>query len=91
MLLCLIDCRLRSRVNSVYRKRFATLDDAQIHYGLTLSDSLAELVIDKRQANSGKTKRPLVESEMSTSALPPVPPASTTATAPPLALHLRPQ
>lgn len=53
---------MRSRVTIVYKKKFATLEDAEIHYGLTLSDSLAELVIDKRQANSGKSK-PVMESE----------------------------
>ena len=51
-----IDCRLRSRVNSVYRRKFLTVNEAEIHYGLTLSDSLAELVIDKKR---GKSRRPL--------------------------------
>ena len=54
-----MDCRLRSRVNSVYRKKFATVEDAEIHYGLTLGDSLAELVIDKRPSKP----KPVVESE----------------------------
>lgn len=46
----LTNSRLRSRVN-MYRKSFATLEDAEIHYKLTLSDSLAELVIDGRKSN----------------------------------------
>jgi hypothetical protein len=37
------------------------LQDAEIHYGLTQSDSLAELVIDKRKATSRKSK-PVMES-----------------------------
>ena len=51
-----IDSRLRTRVTVWYKKKFATLEDAEIHYGLTLSGSLAELVIDKRKANSRKSK-----------------------------------
>ena len=43
----------------MYRKKFATVEDAEIHYGLTLVDSLAELVIDKRQSKP----KPVVESE----------------------------
>ena len=51
-------CCLRSQVNSVYRKKFATVD-VEIHYSLTLVDSLAELVIDKRPSKP----KPVVESE----------------------------
>ena len=40
----------------MYRNTFKTLKAAEVHYGLTLSDSLAELTIDKRPANSGKQK-----------------------------------
>ena len=43
----------------MYRKKFATVEDAEIHYGLTLVDSLAELVIDKRPSKP----KPVVESE----------------------------
>ena len=77
-IVCFIDCHLRSRVNSVYRKKFVTVNDAEIHYGLTLSDSLAELVIDKR-SKSRRPKRSVI-SGMSTEA-PPSPPASTASTA----------
>ena len=78
-IVCFIDCRLRSRVNSVYTKKFVTVNDAEIHYGLTLSDSLAELVIDKRRSKSRRPKRSVIAG-MSTEA-PPSPPASTASTA----------
>ena len=77
-IVCFIDCRLRSRVNRIYRKKFVTVNDAEIHYGLTLSDSLAELVIDKRRSKSRRPKRSVI-SGMSTEA-PPSPPPSTAAT-----------
>ena len=58
------------------------MQDAEIHYGLTLSDSLAELVIDKRKATSRKSK-PVVESatqpqhnNLATATPPPPPPPS---------------
>ena len=71
---CCIDRRLRTRVTIWYRKKFATLEDAEIHYGLTLSDSLAELVIDKRCANS-RTSKAVVEPERSSLAIAtPLPP-----------------
>ena len=44
------------QMDSVYRKRFATIQDAESHYGLTLSDSLADLVIDRREAKAGRPK-----------------------------------
>lgn len=53
---CYTDQRLRGRVTVMYRKKFGTLQDAEVHYGLTLSDSLAELAIDNRQAKSRKSK-----------------------------------
>ena len=57
------------------------MQDAEIHYGLTLSDTLAELVIDKRKATSRKYK-PVVESATQpqhnnlATATPPPPPSS---------------
>jgi hypothetical protein len=50
----LSDSRLRARINSSYRKRFASLDDAESHFGLSLCDSLAELVIKNRKAKPTK-------------------------------------
>ena len=66
-IMCFIDCRLRSCVNSIYRKKLVTVNDAEIYYGLTLSDSLAELVIDKRRNKSRRPKRSVI-SGMSTEA-----------------------
>ena len=73
-----IDSRLRSRVNVMYRNTFETLEAAEIHYGLTLSDSLAELTIEKRPANSSK-QAPGAKSNTQM----PIPPLQTTATPPP--------
>ncbi|CAB4034133.1 Hypothetical predicted protein, partial [Paramuricea clavata] len=53
-----IDRRLRTLTTACYRK---SLQDAEIHYGLTQSDSSAELVIDKRKATTRKSK-PVMES-----------------------------
>ena len=75
LMMYFIDCRLRSRVNSVYRRKFLTVNKAEIHYGLTLSDSLAELVIHKKR---GKSRRPKNFVEMSEAS--PSPHASTAAT-----------
>ena len=65
-----IDYRLRGRVNVVYRKKFATIEEAEVHYGLTLSHSLAELVINYK--NSRKSK-PTKDSERSSQTTLPTP------------------
>ena len=59
------------------------MQDAEILYGLTLSDSLAELVIDKRKATSRKSKHSVMESttqpqhnNLATATQPPPPPSS---------------
>ena len=42
----------------MYKKKFATVEDAKIYYGLTLADSLAELVIDKRPSKPKPVVQP---------------------------------
>ena len=75
------DRRLRGRVTTMYRKKFATLEDAEVHYGLTLSDGLAELVIDRRQANSRYVKaKPKRSSQATATPPPPSPPPTPTPT-----------
>jgi hypothetical protein len=64
-------------VNSFYRKKFATFENAEIHYGLTLSDSLAELVIDRRQAKRGKQKPATIPPPLPTPVPTPLPPSTT--------------
>ena len=72
------DRRLRGQVTTMYREKFATLEDAEVHYGLTLSDGLAELVIDRRQANSRYVKaKPKRSSQATTTPPPPSPPPPT--------------
>ena len=60
------------------QKKVCNSNDAEIHYGLTLSDSLAELVIDKRRSKSRRPKCSVI-SGMSTEAQP-SPPALTAST-----------
>ena len=55
---------LRARGNSSYTKRFASLEDAKSLYGLSLSDTLAELVI-----NRPKPGRPINTSPQALSAV----------------------
>ena len=80
------DRRLRGRVTMMYRKKFATLEDAEVQYGLTLSDGLAELVIDRRQANSRSVKAKPKRSRQATATPPPPspPPTPTTSNTQPL-------
>lgn len=45
--LVFLDSRVRSRVNTQFRRMFATLEEAEEKYHLTLSDCLSELVLSK--------------------------------------------
>ena len=60
------------------------MQDAKIHYGLTLSDSSAELVIDERKANSHQSKAVIKpESSQAIAIQPSLPPTTSNAQPPP--------
>lgn len=59
--LVFLDSRVRSRVNTQFRKMFATLEEAEEKYHLTLSDCLSELVLSKEhQPNKTTNTNPQV-------------------------------
>ena len=63
-------------MNSSYTKRFSSFEDAESHCGLSLSDTLAELVINRRKpgrpinTGSGITKQAPLQSELPQPELP---------------------
>ena len=57
----LIDCRVWGRVTAYYRKKCLNLEEAEVYFKLSLSDSLADMSIGIEQANPINLLCPLIQ------------------------------